>query len=93
MSLRARLLIAVGAVALIALIAADVATYSAFRSFLFNQVDQSLETAHPPLEQALNSGQTLDVGTVARLAPGMFVEVRGAGGRREGQDHVAQHHL
>jgi two-component system OmpR family sensor kinase len=76
-SLRARLLIAVGAVALIALIAADVATYSSFKSFLFNQVDASLETAHPPLEQALNSGQTLDVGTVARLAPGMFVEVRG----------------
>jgi two-component system OmpR family sensor kinase len=83
-SLRARLLLAVGAVALIALIAADVATYSAFRSFLFHQVDQSLETAHPPLEQALNSGQTLDVGTVARLAPGMFVEVRGPGGENLG---------
>jgi len=83
-SLRARLLIAVGAVALVALIAADVATYSSFRSFLFNQVDQSLETAHPPLEQALNSGQALDVGTVARLAPGMFVEVRGPGGENLG---------
>jgi two-component system OmpR family sensor kinase len=83
-SLRARLLIAVGAVALVALIAADVATYSSFRSFLFNQVDESLETAHPPLEAALNSGQTLDVGTVARLAPGMFVEVRGAGGENLG---------
>jgi two-component system OmpR family sensor kinase len=76
-SLRARLLIAVGAVALLALIAADVATYSSFKSFLFNQVDSSLETAHPPLEQALNGGQALDAGTVARLAPGMFVEVRG----------------
>ncbi len=85
MSLRARLLLAVGAVALIALIAADVATYSAFRSFLFHQVDVSLETAHPPLEQALNSGQSLDVGTVARLAPGMFVEVRGAAGENLGE--------
>ena len=84
MSLRARLLIAVGAVALVALIAADVATYSSFRSFLLNQVDASLETAHPPLEQALNSGQTLDVGTVARLAPGMFVEVRGPGSQNLG---------
>jgi two-component system OmpR family sensor kinase len=83
-SLRARLLIAVGAVALAALIAADVATYSSFKSFLFNQVDTSLETAHPPLEQALNSGQTLDVGTVARLAPGMFVEVRGPEGQNLG---------
>jgi two-component system OmpR family sensor kinase len=79
-SLRARLLIAVGAVALLALIAADVATYSSFKSFLFDQVDSSLETAHPPLEQALDSGQPLDIGTVARLAPGMFVEVRGPGG-------------
>jgi two-component system OmpR family sensor kinase len=84
-SLRARLLLAVGAVALIALIAADVATYSAFRSFLFNQVDVSLETAHPSLEQALDSGQTLDVGTVARLAPGMFVEVRGPAGENLGE--------
>jgi two-component system, OmpR family, sensor kinase len=84
-SLRARLLLAVGAVALIALIAADVATYSAFRSFLFNQVDVSLQTAHPPLEQALNSGQSLDVGTVARLAPGMFVEVRGPSGENLGE--------
>ncbi len=84
MSLRARLLIAVGAVALAALIAADVATYSSFKSFLFNQVDASLETAHPPLEQALNSGQSLDVGTVARLAPGMFVEVRGPGAQNLG---------
>jgi two-component system OmpR family sensor kinase len=83
-SLRARLLIAVGAVALVALIAADVATYSSFRSFLLNQVDASLETAHPPLEQALNSGQSLDVGTVARLAPGMFVELRGPGGQNLG---------
>jgi two-component system OmpR family sensor kinase len=80
-SLRARLLIAVGAVALLALIAADVATYSSFKSFLFNQVDTSLETAHPPLEQALNSGQTLDISTIARLAPGMFVEVRGSDGQ------------
>jgi two-component system OmpR family sensor kinase len=83
-SLRARLLIAVGAVALVALIAADVATYSSFRSFLLNQVDASLETAHPPLEQALNSGQTLDVGTVARLAPGMFVELRDPAGQNLG---------
>jgi two-component system OmpR family sensor kinase len=83
-SLRARLLIAVGAVALLALFAADVATYSSFKSFLFNQVDSSLETAHPPLEQALNSGQALDVGTVARLAPGMFVEVRGSDGQNLG---------
>ena len=35
MSLRARLLLAVGAVALVALLAADVATYYSLRSSLF----------------------------------------------------------
>src|SRR3954470_15804994 len=53
MSLRGRLLLAVGAVALVALLAADVATYSALRSFLYQQVDQQLEASHIPIEQAL----------------------------------------
>jgi len=35
-------LLAVGAIAVIALVVADFATYSALRSFLYNQVDQSL---------------------------------------------------
>lgn len=42
MSLRLRLLVAVGAIALIALVVADFATYSSLRSFLYNQDDQSL---------------------------------------------------
>ncbi len=42
MSLRLRLLVAVGAIALIALVVADFATYSSLRSFLYKQVDQSL---------------------------------------------------
>jgi two-component system OmpR family sensor kinase len=44
-SLRVRLLLAVGAVALIALFVADVATYSSLRSFLYTRVDQSLDSA------------------------------------------------
>ncbi|HEX4245859.1 MAG TPA: HAMP domain-containing sensor histidine kinase [Acidimicrobiales bacterium] len=48
MSLRIRLLLAVGAVALIALLVADVVTYSALRSFLLNQVDQSLVVPQRP---------------------------------------------
>jgi two-component system, OmpR family, sensor kinase len=44
-SLRARLLLALGAVAIVALAAADVAIYSALRVSLFNQVDQSLQQA------------------------------------------------
>jgi len=41
-SLRLRLLVAVGAIAVIALVVADFATYSALRTSLYNQVDQSL---------------------------------------------------
>ena len=53
MSLRGRLLLAVGAAALLALVVADVATYSALRSFLFQRVDQTLESAHRILEQGV----------------------------------------
>jgi two-component system OmpR family sensor kinase len=41
-SLRLRLLLAVGAVALVALVAADLVTYTQLRSFLYNRVDQDL---------------------------------------------------
>jgi signal transduction histidine kinase len=41
-SLRLRLLLAVGAIAIIALVVADFATYSALRSSLYHQVDQEL---------------------------------------------------
>ena len=58
MSLRIRLLLAVGAVALIALLVADVATYSALRSFLFTQVDRSLivPPARPPSQNLGSEG-------------------------------------
>ena len=72
MSLRVRLLAAVGAVALVALIVADVATYSSLRSFLYDRVDQSLEAATdalfrrgPPRED-----------TFAALSSGLYVEQR-----------------
>ncbi len=47
MSLRLRLLLAVGAIALVALVVADFATYSALRSSLYNQVDQELALQRP----------------------------------------------
>ncbi len=56
MSLRLRLLLAVGAVALTALAIADVVTYQELRSFLYNRIDQSLEQSHMPIEGALGSG-------------------------------------
>jgi two-component system, OmpR family, sensor kinase len=48
-SLRLRLLLAVGAIAIVALVVADFATYSALRSSLYNQVDQQLADQRPHL--------------------------------------------
>ena len=50
MSLRLRLLLAVGAVALTALAIADVVTYQELRSFLYNRIDQSMEQSHIAIE-------------------------------------------
>ncbi|HVA04173.1 MAG TPA: HAMP domain-containing sensor histidine kinase [Acidimicrobiales bacterium] len=55
MSLRLRLLLAVGAVALTALAIADVVTYQELRSFLYNRIDQSMEQSHIAIEGALGS--------------------------------------
>ena len=49
MSLRLRLLVAVGLISIVALVVADFATYSALRTSLYNQVDQQLaQRPHPP---------------------------------------------
>ena len=55
MSLRLRLLLAVGAIAIVALVVADFATYSALRSSLYSQVDQELAHAPVPLLRATRS--------------------------------------
>ncbi|HXZ62523.1 MAG TPA: hypothetical protein VEG62_07255, partial [Acidimicrobiales bacterium] len=47
MSLRLRLLIAVGLIAVVALVVADFATYHALRSSLYQQVDQELAARRP----------------------------------------------
>ena len=83
MSLRFRLLLAVGAVALIALLTADVATYSSLKNFLYDRVDQSLESAQQPLVQGFGDLHGQHFGgpvEAARFAPGTFVEVRNADG-------------
>jgi two-component system OmpR family sensor kinase len=79
-SLRARLMIAAAAVALIALMVTGAATYSALNAYLSAQVDQALVSAEAPLAEALDSGGGISLRMVARVAPGMFVEVRGPGG-------------
>jgi len=53
MSLKARLLIALVAVAFAALLVADLVTYSELKTFLYSQVDSSLQTSHVAIEAAL----------------------------------------
>jgi hypothetical protein len=53
-SLRLRLLVAVGAIAVIALVLADFATYSALRSSLYKQDDQSLAQSALRVPRFLN---------------------------------------
>lgn len=96
MSLRLRLLLTVGAVALVALAVADVVTYRSLKSFLYDQVDQSLESAHGGLEHRGGGGgpggprgpddSPGDRGPrpdepTAGAAPGTFVQVRDGAGR------------
>ena len=56
MSIRTRLLVAAGAVALLALLAADVGTYAALRSYLYGQIDGNLELFHRAVEQSIGAG-------------------------------------
>jgi two-component system, OmpR family, sensor kinase len=90
LSLRARLLIAVAAVALVGLVAADVATYTALRSFLVDRVDESLTAAHTPLIRSLfgplDRSPGGDAGALAAAAPGAYVELRS----RDGTTIVSQ---
>jgi len=53
LSLRARLILGVIALAAVGLIAADVATYSSLSSFLIGRTDSSLEQAHLSAESAI----------------------------------------
>jgi two-component system OmpR family sensor kinase len=73
LSLRARLVLAVIALAATALVAADVVTYSSLRSFLFDRVDSSLDdSAH-----SLGSPGSDDDGAAT---PGVAVQVRSLDG-------------
>ena len=53
LSLRARLLLGVIAIAAVGLVAADIATYTALRSFLLDRVDSQLNSTHPGVDAAL----------------------------------------
>jgi hypothetical protein len=51
-SLRMRLILAVGVVALLALALADVAVYASLKSYLYRQVDSTLQVAQQSVEAA-----------------------------------------
>jgi two-component system, OmpR family, sensor kinase len=68
LSLRSRLLIAVGAVALLSLVVADITVYAALRSYLYRQVDATLAMSFQPLGQA--SAHPHDVGNGQPGGPG-----------------------
>jgi two-component system, OmpR family, sensor kinase len=76
MSLRLRLLLAVGAVALFALLVADAATYGALRSSMYRRTNQSLDTAEATIERAARFARSRVA--FPALAPGTFVEFRDA---------------
>jgi two-component system OmpR family sensor kinase len=86
LSLRARLLLGVIAIAAVGLVAADVATYKALSSFLYDRVDSTLNTVHPAVEAALfpSPGGGLRPGPdpggtvqdLFRSIPGDCIEVR-----------------
>jgi signal transduction histidine kinase len=84
-SLRGRLLLAVGAVALVALVAADVTTYSLLRSFLFTRVDQTLDTtffsvaATLRTRPALPGGSTTTPGSTGAATAGTTGSTSGTG--------------
>jgi two-component system OmpR family sensor kinase len=54
-SIRARLVLVSALIALVALVGADIATYTALRSFIYGQVDATLETSHKLVEQSLTT--------------------------------------
>jgi two-component system OmpR family sensor kinase len=62
-SLRLRLLLAVGLVAVIALAGADVAVYESFRGSLISSLDATLDAAHLPIERQLAGPAGVGKGT------------------------------
>ncbi len=66
LSLRSRLLLAVGAITLVSLVLADVVVYASIRSYLYQQVDASLEASHQSVEVTADNPQSA---TTASASP------------------------
>jgi two-component system OmpR family sensor kinase len=69
-SLRTRLLVAVGIIALVALTVADVVTYRALEAFLVQRVDQQLTSISGPISNGIDQGRTLTCVGRPRPTPG-----------------------
>jgi two-component system OmpR family sensor kinase len=77
LSLRTRLLVGVIVLAGVGLVAANVATYSALRSYLFGQVDNTLNQVHVGIESQVFEGAG---GPSPAQVPGDCVQVLRVGG-------------
>jgi two-component system OmpR family sensor kinase len=88
LSIRRRLLAAIVAVAMAALLAAGALTWFALRSFLLHRVDQSLDSASAAVEQALHepNGRRAvpQLDALAGLVPGLYVQLRAPDGSVQG---------
>src|SRR5918999_3711336 len=82
LSLRARLVLGVIVLAAAGLAAADVATYTSLRSFLFDRTDQSLRQSYGGIARGLFEGCGHDRGRpVPGAEPGDFLQVRSSEGQ------------
>src|SRR5690242_20090827 len=77
-SLRARLVFAVLALALVGLATADIVTYASLNSFLIKRTDNTLAAQHREVEAELSGagGGPERLVALARTLPGLFVQAR-----------------
>jgi two-component system OmpR family sensor kinase len=82
LSLRARLVLGVLVVAGIGLLVADLATYTALRSFMLTRVDRTLDDDHRGAERLVSRGGFEGEGGFGPgPGPGVFVQIRSSSGR------------
>jgi two-component system OmpR family sensor kinase len=80
MSLRARLLLVLAGLTAVGLLVADIATYTALRSQLFQRVDATLDSNADAVGKTLGRGPGLEgLVRLGVLAPGTYVEIRRSG--------------
>jgi two-component system OmpR family sensor kinase len=83
LSLRARLVLGVIVLAAAGLAAANVATYTSLRAFLFDRTDDALARSHPPIERSLHDGRCpgVDGRPLPGLGPGDLIQLRSEAGK------------